>query len=50
VKKPLSREMLFGKLKQGGISFLTLEDDVLQLSSEALPAVSTIDFKIAQSP
>jgi ATP-dependent Clp protease ATP-binding subunit ClpA len=48
IKKPLSREMLFGKLKQGGISFVTLEDDKLQLASETLSVVDTLDFEPAQ--
>jgi ATP-dependent Clp protease ATP-binding subunit ClpA len=48
VKKPLSREMLFGKLKQGGLSFVTLEDDKLQLSSETLPIIDALNFETAQ--
>jgi hypothetical protein len=39
IKKPLSKEILFGKLKNGGISFVTLEADKIQLTAEDLPPV-----------
>jgi ATP-dependent Clp protease ATP-binding subunit ClpA len=35
IKKPLSREMLFGSLKNGGTALVTLEDDALVLTGMA---------------
>ncbi len=50
VKKPLSQDMLFGKLKHGGIAFVTLEGDKLQLVAETLATNVDIslDLTIAQ--
>jgi midasin (ATPase involved in ribosome maturation) len=36
IKKPLSKEILFGKLKLGGAAYITLDEDTLQITAEEL--------------
>ena len=42
IKKPLSKELLFGSLKQGGIVSISTSDDMLKLSFEKVTDEATI--------
>ena len=42
IKKPLSKELLFGSLKQGGIVSISTSDDMLKLSFEKVTNEATI--------
>lgn len=44
IKKPLSKEMLFGKLKKGGIAFVTLEENKIQLVAESIQPIFNLEI------
>jgi len=50
IKKPLAEELLFGKLKRGGVVHVDVKDDKLSFAYEAAPPAPSKKKKAAKKP